>query len=73
MPSYPLNMTVGGPQGRSERSGGEKNHLPLPGFEPRIVQPVAWSLSDCAVLAHLTVAIAKYAVIRQCLHELCPA
>jgi hypothetical protein len=35
--TYPLNKRLGGPQTRSEPSAGEKNLLPLLGFEPRIV------------------------------------
>ena len=38
---YPLNIWLSGHQRRSGRFGEEKNLLPLPGFEPRTVQPVA--------------------------------
>jgi hypothetical protein len=41
---YPLNMRFGGPQSRCGRFGEEENLLPLPGFESRIVQPLASSL-----------------------------
>jgi hypothetical protein len=36
---------MGGPQSRCGRLGEEKNLLPLPGFEPRTVQPAAWYYS----------------------------
>jgi hypothetical protein len=36
-----LNRRLGGHQSRSGRFEEEKNCLPLPGIEPRIVQPVA--------------------------------
>lgn len=38
---YQLNRRLIGPQIRSARFGAEINVLPLPGFEPRIVHPVA--------------------------------
>jgi len=41
---YPLNGRLGESQSCSEHFGGQKNLLPLQGFEPRIVQPVAYSL-----------------------------
>jgi hypothetical protein len=37
---YPLNMTLGGYQTRSERHWEDKNPLPPSGLEPRIVQPI---------------------------------
>jgi hypothetical protein len=39
-PWYPLDRRLDGPQSRSG-CGGEKNSQPLPGLEPRIIQPVA--------------------------------
>jgi hypothetical protein len=33
-PWYPLNWTLGGPQSRFGRGGGEKNSQPPPGIEP---------------------------------------
>jgi hypothetical protein len=42
---YALNTRrPGGPQSQSEYSEEKKNLLPLPGIEPEIIQPVAWSL-----------------------------
>jgi hypothetical protein len=41
---YPLNRRLGGPQSRFWRFGDEITLLLLPGLQPRIVQPVAWSL-----------------------------
>lgn len=41
---YPLNRRLGGCENQSGCSGVEKNLLPLPGFEPQIIQPVAQSL-----------------------------
>jgi hypothetical protein len=38
---YPLNRMLDGAQRRCERCEEEKKLLPLPGFEPRIVQLVA--------------------------------
>jgi hypothetical protein len=42
-PWYPLDMSLAGPQSRSERGGEEKNSQPLPRLEPPIIQPVAQS------------------------------
>jgi len=39
-PSYALNKRLGWSQKELARFGGGKKLLPLPGFEPRIVQPV---------------------------------
>jgi hypothetical protein len=36
-PQYPLNRKLGGPQSQSGQFGGEKNLVPLPGFEPLAV------------------------------------
>jgi hypothetical protein len=41
VPQYPLSRRLGGPQSHSGRFGEEKYLLPLPGFDPRIVQTVA--------------------------------
>jgi len=38
-PPPPARIELGGPQNRSERAAEEKNGLPLPGSEPRTVQP----------------------------------
>ena len=38
---YPLNRRLGRLQSRSGSFGGEKNLLPMPGFESQIDQPVA--------------------------------
>jgi hypothetical protein len=43
-PWYPLNRRLGGPQNWSGHFGKKKNLLPLPGFEPQIIQPTAQSL-----------------------------
>jgi hypothetical protein len=40
-PRQPLNRKLDGPQSRSGRFGEDTNLLPLPGFEPRTVRPVA--------------------------------
>jgi hypothetical protein len=40
-PWHPLDRRSGGPQSRSRRGGEEKNLQPLPGIEPRIIQPVS--------------------------------
>ena len=45
---YPLYGRLGGLQGRSERV---RNISPLPGFDPRTVQPVASSYTDWAIPA----------------------
>jgi hypothetical protein len=37
----PINRRMSGPQSRFGLSGEEKDLLPLPGFEPWIIQPVA--------------------------------
>jgi hypothetical protein len=36
----PLNRRLGGPQSRSGRFWRREDRFPLPGFEPRTVQPV---------------------------------
>ena len=38
---YPLNRSLCGPQSCSALHGEEKNLFPMPGFETRIVHPVA--------------------------------
>jgi hypothetical protein len=40
-PHYPQNWRLGGHQSWSGHFGNEKNLFPLPGIEPRIVQPAA--------------------------------
>jgi hypothetical protein len=39
---YPLNRRLGGSQSQSEQFGEEKVFCPLLGFEPQIIQPMAW-------------------------------
>jgi hypothetical protein len=46
---YPLYSRMGGPLGWC---GQVQKILPLPGFNPRTVQPVASRYTDLAVLAH---------------------
>jgi hypothetical protein len=46
---YPLYRRLGGPQGGS---GGVRKNSPLPGFDPRAVQPVACRYADWAIAAH---------------------
>ena len=46
---YPLYKRLGGPQGSS---GGVWVISPLPGFDPRTVQPVANLYTDWAIPAH---------------------
>jgi len=41
---YPLNRRLSGPQSWSWLCREEKNLLPLPGFEPQIIQFVDWFL-----------------------------
>jgi hypothetical protein len=38
---FPLDRRLCGPQSRSGRGSKERNSLPLPGFEPPIIQPIA--------------------------------
>ena len=47
---YPLYRRLGGPQGRS---GRVRKILPLAGFDPRTVQPVASRYTDWAIPAPL--------------------
>jgi len=47
---YPLYRRLGGPQGRS---GRVRKISPLPGFEARIVQPVANRYTNRALTAHI--------------------
>jgi hypothetical protein len=46
MTRYPLHRKVGGPQGWSEQV---RRISPLPGFDPRTVQPVASRYTDWAM------------------------
>jgi hypothetical protein len=46
---YPLYRKLGGPQGRS---GRVRKISPLPGMDPRTVQPVASRYTDYAIPAH---------------------
>ena len=46
---YPLYRRLGGPQGRSGRM---RKISPPPGFDPRIVQPVASRYTDRGIPAH---------------------
>ena len=46
---YSLYRMLGGPQGRS---GQLRKISPLPGFDPRTVQPVASRFTNCAIPAH---------------------
>jgi hypothetical protein len=55
-PWYPSYRRMGGPQSRSERGGEGKNSQPLPGLEPRIVQPIA----------HRYTSYERYVSIRNC-------
>ena len=48
MTRYPLYRRLGGPEGRS---GLVRKISPLPGFDPRNVQPVASRYTDYAVPA----------------------
>jgi hypothetical protein len=48
MARYPFCSSLGEPQGRS---GGERKISPPPEFDPRTVQPVASSYTDCAIPA----------------------
>jgi hypothetical protein len=53
---YPLYRTLGGPQGRSGRL---RKISPLPGFDPRTVQPVG-SCTDWAIPAQQSLYILSY-------------
>jgi hypothetical protein len=46
---YPLYSRLGGPQGRS---GHVRKISPPPGFDPRIVHPVASRYTDYSIPAH---------------------
>jgi len=59
---YPLYRRLGGPQGRSGRV--RKAH-PLPGFDPRNVQPVASRCTNWAIPAHFVVST----YLKMCLFE----
>jgi hypothetical protein len=50
MTRYPLHKRPNGPQGRS---GRVRNIWPVPGFDPRTVEPVASRNTDCVVPAHV--------------------
>jgi len=49
---YPLYRRLGGTQGRSGRVWKVS---PLPGYDPRAVQPVASGYTDWAIPAHMFV------------------
>ena len=49
---YPLNRSLGGPQGRS---GWIEKILPLLGFDPQTVWPVASCYTGCAIPAYFLV------------------
>ena len=48
-PLYPLYRRLGGLQGKS---GQVQKILPLPGFDPRTIQPIVSCFTDYAILAH---------------------
>ena len=48
---YPLYRRLGRPQGRSGRL---RKISPLPGFDPRTVQPVTSRYTDCAIPAPIS-------------------
>lgn len=50
---YPLNERLGGPKSRFGRFGEEKNPLPLSGFEPQTIQPIAFRYTDNTTLGQL--------------------
>ena len=52
---YPLDMALGGSQSRYGCCGEKKILLPLPGFDPRTVQPVASRFIDWAIPAHMVI------------------
>jgi hypothetical protein len=54
MTRYPLCRRLGGTQGQS---GRVRNISPLPGFDPRIVQPVASRYTDCADPDHNVISV----------------
>ena len=47
---YPLYRKVGWPQ---DRCGRVRKISPLPGFDPRTVQPLASFYTDCGIPAHI--------------------
>jgi len=56
---YPLNRRLGGPQ---DLSGRVRKISPLPGFDPRTVQPISSRYTGWAIPAH------TYIKFRGCLH-----
>ena len=48
----PLHRRMGRPRDNLDRCGVNKNLLPLPGFEPRTVKPVANCYTECAIQGH---------------------
>ena len=46
---HPLNTSLCAPQRRFGRFGEDRNLLLLPGFDPRIIQPLA---SRCAIIRY---------------------
>ena len=54
---YPLYSRLGGPQ---DRSGPVRKISPLPGFNPRTVQPVASRYADYAVAIYIYIYIYIY-------------
>ena len=59
---YPLYRRLGGPQGRS---GQARKLSPLPGFDPRTVQPVASRYTDYATRPTINTYLRLYLVLRQ--------
>ena len=51
---YPLYRRLGGPQ---DRSGQVRKISPLPGLDPRTVQPVASRYTDWAIPAHVVLMV----------------
>jgi hypothetical protein len=54
---YLLHRRLGGPQGRS---GRVRKISPLPGFDPRTVQPVASRFIDGAISTHLFITYHRF-------------
>jgi hypothetical protein len=65
-PRYALCRRLGEPQGRSGSFGEEVNFLPLPRFEPWIMQPVAYAISSLLFeyICKLLTGVVDYVVLK---------
>jgi hypothetical protein len=65
----PLYRRLGGPLGRSEQV---RKISPPPGFDPRTVQPVAISYTDCAIPAHKEYTITRTNTALKIIYNIAP-